>query len=220
LKLIPTELHDLQLVVRTVDALLRGVVYAVLKVESIEKEFPLLSPLNGECFSLFDAVRYANDAALSRTYNCSPHFDPGLVSLSFMSTTPGLELLNCDAQFVAPPQQPNIGVLWLGEAAQRLSKSKFKAGIHQVIPSNHPRLTCWSEVCTVEQVAHLLNTPEVGEGPEETFAFKVTNIVGKTVELLVDVVGGAGAALRAKVKAGRTLEEDTGLAMSKPFYKP
>lgn len=92
--------------------------------------------------------------------NCVPHYDPGLLSLSIFSSAEGLQLQNSSTkQWHAGPVntvagQEQFGVLWLGEAAVKVSKDKLKAGVHRVIypASTGARLTMWSEMCTVDQV--------------------------------------------------------------------
>ncbi len=91
--------------------------------------------------------------------NCVPHFDPGLLSISFYSDNEGLQLLDprTDEWIHGPintlPGQEHIAVIWLGEAAVKASKNPVKRGIHRVIyPANgKPRLTLWYEMCTVRQ---------------------------------------------------------------------
>jgi len=97
--------------------------------------------------------------------NCVPHYDPGLFSVSFLSTLEGLQLYDPEQNtwFAGPvnthPGQENIGVIWLGEAAVRVSDGKLKGGVHRVVYPriSQPRLTMWYEACTVNQV----NAPQV-----------------------------------------------------------
>jgi len=87
--------------------------------------------------------------------NCVPHYDPGLLSISFFSDNEGLQLFDPTTQkWVDGPLTSTTAVIWLGEAALKASKKKpLKAGVHRVIyPKNRkPRLTMWYEVCTVKQ---------------------------------------------------------------------
>eukprot|EP01115_Flamella_aegyptia_P005753 TRINITY_DN24100_c0_g2_i1.p1 TRINITY_DN24100_c0_g2~~TRINITY_DN24100_c0_g2_i1.p1 ORF type:complete len:184 (+),score=29.90 TRINITY_DN24100_c0_g2_i1:223-774(+) len=90
--------------------------------------------------------------------NCVPHYDPGLLSISFFSDSEGLELQDANGNWVPGPVntvegQERIGVLWLGEGAVKASKNPVKAGIHRVVYPEHgkPRLTAWYEMCTVAQ---------------------------------------------------------------------
>jgi len=91
--------------------------------------------------------------------NCVPHYDPGLFSISFLSTNEGLQLQNPKTkEWIAGPintinGQSDICVIWLGEAAVKASKKGLKAGIHRVVYPRvaAPRLTMWYEVCTVKQ---------------------------------------------------------------------
>ena len=97
--------------------------------------------------------------------NCVPHFDPGLLSLSILSTCDGLQLKDqltnewIDGPNNSQHDQRYIGVMWLGEAASILTQNRFKSGIHRVVYPRIPhqsRLTIWQEICTVTQIETLL----------------------------------------------------------------
>ncbi|CAF2377715.1 unnamed protein product [Rotaria sp. Silwood2] len=99
--------------------------------------------------------------------NCVPHFDPGLFSLSILSTCDGLQLNDLrQDQWVDGPNdcedgQRSIGVIWLGEAASIMTGNQFKCGIHRVVYPRIPhqaRLTVWQEVCTKTQIDTLLKS--------------------------------------------------------------
>ncbi|CAF0760728.1 unnamed protein product [Rotaria sordida] len=96
--------------------------------------------------------------------NCVPHYDPGLFSLSILSTCDGLQLKDqCENKWIDGPNnsqvdQSNIGVIWLGEAASILTGNRFKSGIHRVIyprTIHQTRLTIWQEICTEDQIKQL-----------------------------------------------------------------
>jgi len=105
--------------------------------------------------------------------NCVPHYDPGLLSVSFYSNNEGLQLLDVRTnKWIDGPNntlegQRNIAVVWLGEAAVKATNGAVKAGVHRVIyPTNGmPRLTSWYEMCTVKQATEpedkYLNTEKV-----------------------------------------------------------
>ncbi|CAF4197606.1 unnamed protein product [Adineta steineri] len=87
--------------------------------------------------------------------NCVPHYDPGLLSISILSTHEGLQLKDMmNNEWIDGPLQSNIGVIWLGEAASRLTQNRLKPGIHRVIypQKRNYRLTMWYEICTIEQL--------------------------------------------------------------------
>ncbi|CAF4808217.1 unnamed protein product, partial [Rotaria sp. Silwood2] len=97
--------------------------------------------------------------------NCVPHFDPGLFSLSILSTCEGLQLQDqlqdkwIDGPNNSEIDQHSIGVIWLGEAASILTKNRFQPGIHRVVypqVMNKSRLTIWQEICTKAQIDSLL----------------------------------------------------------------
>jgi hypothetical protein len=93
--------------------------------------------------------------------NVVPHVDPGFFSISFFSSAEGLQLLDPETnQWHAAPlvsdklNGRNLGVLWLGTAAETASNGTFKAGFHRVIypKSGTERLAAWFEVCTRAQL--------------------------------------------------------------------
>ncbi|CAF3580105.1 unnamed protein product [Rotaria sp. Silwood1] len=90
--------------------------------------------------------------------NCVPHYDPGLLSISILSTHEGLQLKNMtNNEWVHGPLEPNIGVIWLGEAASQITQNRLKPGIHRVVypQESKPRLTLWYELCTIEQLKNI-----------------------------------------------------------------
>jgi isopenicillin N synthase-like dioxygenase len=124
--------------------------------------------------TMLDIVHYFNKKAGPKTapdvgydtneVNCVPHYDPGLFSLSILSTCDGLQLKDQRTnQWIDGPNnshmnQSNIGVLWLGEAASILTNNRFKAGIHRVVYPrvvHQARVTIWQEVCTESQIKQL-----------------------------------------------------------------
>ena len=60
-------------------------------------------------------------------------------------------------EWIDGPLEPNIGVIWLGEAASRITQNRLKPGIHRVVyPQNsNLRLTVWYELCTIEQLKNV-----------------------------------------------------------------
>ena len=86
----------------------------------------------------------------NKAENVGAHTDPGLFSLSFMSTAPGLQLYDRDCWRVIGN---DCGVLWCGEAAPRISMGKIKAGIHRVMfNGDQPRFTSWYEASVDAQL--------------------------------------------------------------------
>lgn len=220
-----------------VDSILRGICLATCDAfeggeSALMKECPLFS--TRESFALLDVVRYNNSKdgdAEKNHLNCEAHFDPGLFSLSFLSTARGLELLGFSEgkeKWIAPPLQHNLGVVWAGKLASTLSGGLIKPGNHRVVKGHVPRLTCWVEVCSYAQIEPLLTSEKEDEeallaiavddtaGPLKSWTLSVVNIMGQTLTYVVD----AASAAKAKILAGRALEEETGLAMSKPLYSP
>ena len=121
-------------------------------------------PLQDEQFGMLDIVSYFNSKSglqppekgqTTEEVNCVAHYDPGLLSISILSTHEGLQLKNLtNDEWIDGPLEPNIGVIWLGEAASRVTQNRLKPGIHRVIyPKKWKRrLTIWYEVCTIEQL--------------------------------------------------------------------
>ncbi|CAF3406151.1 unnamed protein product, partial [Rotaria sp. Silwood2] len=110
-------------------------------------------PLQDEHFGMLDIVNYFNmksgfqpptDGQTTEEVNCVPHYDPGLLSLSILSTHEGLQLKNLvNNEWIDGPLESNIGVIWLGEAASRITENRLKPGIHRVVypQVSTPRLT-------------------------------------------------------------------------------
>ena len=142
---------------------------SILAVSPTKEMVPLSS------LGMLDIVHYFNERTgpveppeiglNTDEVNCVPHFDPGLFSLSILSTCDGLQLNDrLQNKWVDGPNnseydQRYIGVIWLGEAASILTENRFKSGIHRVVYPRRPhtsRLTIWQEVCTVAQIETLL----------------------------------------------------------------
>jgi len=120
-------------------------------------------------FGMLDIAHYFNQKSTAfpppsngtsiEEVNCVPHYDPGLLSLSFLSTNEGLQLKDpITNQWISGPDnsvenQRDIGVIWLGEAAVKASDGVLKAAVHRVLYPRVPgsRLTAWYEMCTVDQ---------------------------------------------------------------------
>jgi len=124
-------------------------------------------PLQDDHFGMLDIVSYFNDKSgfqpphngqTTEEVNCVPHYDPGLLSISVLSTHEGLQLKNLtNDEWIDGPLEPNIGVIWLGEAASRVTQNRLKPGIHRVIypQESKCRLTVWYEVCTIQQLRNI-----------------------------------------------------------------
>lgn len=130
-------------------------------------------------FGMLDAARYFNARAGVEApamgadvgdVNCVPHYDPGLFSLSFFSSTEGLQLQDpatgawIDGPVNTRAGERSIGVLWTGAAAARASHGAVRAGVHRVVYPRAPgeRLTLWYEMPTIAQVAEPLNAAMSG----------------------------------------------------------
>ncbi len=111
-------------------------------------------------FCLVDVAHYFNrkdgkGTLIDPTLNCCAHYDPGLLTFSLLSTSPGLELQELSSkEWISPPFDDNIGVLWCGLAASEFTNNRLKACIHRVkyYPNDSSRLTVWLEMCTNEQI--------------------------------------------------------------------
>jgi len=106
-------------------------------------------------FGMFDIAYYLNDMSITARptdLNCAPHYDPGLISLSILSTSPGLELKDANGNWISAPIGHEVGVLWLGETAFKANET-MQPALHRVTYPQEfkPRLTMWYEVCTANQ---------------------------------------------------------------------
>jgi len=170
----------------------------------------------GRHFGMLDFAYYYNTKTVETTpevgtsvdeVNCVPHYDPGLLSLSFLSNTEGLQLKDpttdkwVDGPVTTNPGEHDIGVIWLGEAALKVSKN-LKAGIHRVVYPKvpAPRLTAWYEMCTIKQATE-------PEGTYEASTLTVSNLPGSTP---IKVKEGT-----KKIDILRKIERHKGVPMSK-----
>ncbi|CAF0789648.1 unnamed protein product [Adineta ricciae] len=124
-------------------------------------------PLKDEQFGMLDIVSYFNkkngfkapeNGESTEEVNCVPHYDPGLLSISILSTHEGLQLKDMRRnEWIDGPMESSVGVIWLGEAAVRATENRLKAGIHRVVYPQTAgiRLTMWYEVCTIAQLESL-----------------------------------------------------------------
>ena len=124
-------------------------------------------PLKEEHFGMFDIVSYFNEkhgfeppsnGQSTEEVNCVSHYDPGLLSISILSTHEGLQLKDMNTnQWIDAPLESEIGVIWLGEAAVRLTDNHLKPGINRVIyrQEGKPRLAMLYEVYTKAQLENL-----------------------------------------------------------------
>ena len=164
-------LQYLAILLNNFTSILKSIIFnmPILSQNPIKEMVPL-SPLG-----MLDIVHYFNERTSpvkqptvglnTNEVNCVPHFDPGLFSLSILSTCDGLQLNDrlqnkwIDGPDNSQPDQRYIGAIWLGEAASILTQNRFTSGIHRVAYPRIPhksRLTIWQEVCTVDQIEPLL----------------------------------------------------------------
>ena len=230
--LIPATLvHPLNYLSQASDAVTKRLI-AILDQHCVFQQQPSLPslieqanlPLKDEHFGMLDTVYYFNhkngfqaptNGQSTDEVNCVPHYDPGLLSVSILSTHEGLQLKNLVTnEWVDGPLEPNIGVIWLGEAAARVTQNRLKPGIHRVIypqEAKH-RLTMWYELCTIAQLRNLSGnkTNEVMADGSVTFE----NLPGSDP---ITVQSG-----ETKLEFLRRVETAHGLSMSKagpPRYR-
>jgi len=125
-----------------------------------ELDIPLLKP-NDTQWSMLDVAYYFNnsqkfaESSLIVDENCAPHYDPGLLSLSILSTHIGLELFDPISQkwYSHTGEEKQIGIIWCGKAAQDASNGLLRPAVHKVIRQlDKPRMAIWYEICTANQV--------------------------------------------------------------------
>jgi len=120
---------------------------------------PLLTPFpqsKGEGqFAMMDVAYYHNNNL--EIVNCAEHVDPGLFSLSVLSTQPGLQLKHISSgEWVDAPTnfgQGRTAVVWGGILLETISNGQLKAGFHRVTDpkGGPPRMSIWTECCTSAQ---------------------------------------------------------------------
>lgn len=118
------------------------------KIHSI----PLFDANNS--WGMLDTTKYQNDGS-KIGMNCDEHYDPGLLSIHYRSTQPGLQLKNEYGKWVNPPLDKSIAIVWAGEVATVINP-KIKHGVHRVINNStktnkNPRIALWYEICTSYQ---------------------------------------------------------------------
>jgi len=97
-------------------------------------------------WGLLDVVLYHN---LNRKkLNIVEHYDPGVLTFSFKSSSPGLELRNEHGEWISPPY--DMGILWTGHAI-RSYDAEHPEGIHRVQKGLQPRMAIWYEIGTYLQ---------------------------------------------------------------------
>ena len=181
--------------------------------------------LKEEHFGMLDIVSYFNTKTCSETsndaksideVNCVAHYDPGLFSVSILSTCQGLQLKDrVTDQWIDAPVESGIGIIWLGEAASQLTNNRLKPGIHRVIyPSQQERrLTIWYELCTIPQLERLSSGKQTELMPEGSVTFN-----GMPDVKPIKVLPGEN-----RLEFLKRIESTFGLSMSKlgpPFYVP
>jgi len=111
-------------------------------------------------WAMLDVAHYFNDQSkfdespLPPDINCASHYDPGLISLSVLSTAPGLELFNpaTETWTAHTGEDESLAILWCGQAASDASKGVLKPATHRVLRKvGQPRVAMWYEICTAEQ---------------------------------------------------------------------
>eukprot|EP01130_Rhizamoeba_saxonica_P007931 TRINITY_DN3208_c1_g1_i2.p1 TRINITY_DN3208_c1_g1~~TRINITY_DN3208_c1_g1_i2.p1 ORF type:complete len:266 (-),score=59.86 TRINITY_DN3208_c1_g1_i2:45-842(-) len=124
------------------------------------KVIPMLEKDSTRRWGLLDIARYYNDGTNieedGQELNCVEHYDPGLLSLSVLSTEPGLQVKDEHGNWIDMPcakDSGNIGILWCGEIAQRVGNHSLKPCIHRVLHNADvsSRITMWHEVCVQSQ---------------------------------------------------------------------
>lgn len=181
-------------------------------------------PLKDEHFGMLDIVNYFNvksgfeppkDGQTTDEVNCVPHYDPGLLSISILSTHEGLQLKNLmNNEWIDGPLESNIGVIWLGEAASRITGNRLQSGIHRVVypQVSKPRLTIWYELCTIQQ---LKNT----SAEKQNELMQGGTVIFENIPSLPPMAVSSG---ETKLDFLKRVEMSSGLSMSKtlsPTYK-
>lgn len=131
-------------------------------------------------FGLLDIVLYRMEAGAPSPLAVSEHVDPGLLILSLPQSSEGLELQDAAGEWCSPPR--GLGVLWAGAKAVQAG---VRGGRHRVRSGATPRLSCWHEVCTNEQITLPM----------------LQRIASQNIELQLGAVKGTERVLRTLRKA-------------------
>uniref|UniRef100_A0A7S4U8I6 Fe2OG dioxygenase domain-containing protein n=1 Tax=Paramoeba aestuarina TaxID=180227 RepID=A0A7S4U8I6_9EUKA len=124
-------------------------------------------PGNGR-FAMLDVAYYFNSDSFELP-NCEEHSDPGLLSLSVLSTLGGLQVFKRQTKewVDAPTGVGNsTAILWGGTLIETITDGKLKSGIHRVLnsPNPTPRMSLWLE-CIAEFQDLALTAPRLKKQP-------------------------------------------------------
>jgi len=116
-------------------------------------DIPLLSPEN---FAMMDIAYYTHEHHVKQgdvVESVAAHYDPGILSFNVLSNQPGLQFQDHHQNWVDVPVSNNIGVIWAGEFAAKITEGRIKPGWHRVLcnRSNPVRMSIWIEACTKQQ---------------------------------------------------------------------
>lgn len=149
-------IHKIDNIMHTITLLCAPDLFPDIMVKSEEFKIPMFDSRDRRGpWSMFDMVKYLNDGTRSKEQlNCKEHMDPGLFSFSLRSTEPGLQLADEFGEWIKPPQDKTVGIIWAGQAATKINP-KIKPGYHRVVnpPTAllKPRISMWHEICTASQ---------------------------------------------------------------------
>jgi hypothetical protein len=121
--------------------------------ELAQEDIPLIS---GENFAMVDIAYYTHENHVKQgdvVQSVAPHYDPGILSLNVLSNQPGLQFKDKHQNWVDVPVSNNIGVIWAGELADKITDGRIKPGWHRVLchRSNPVRMSIWIEACSKQQ---------------------------------------------------------------------
>jgi len=189
---LPPDLHKLIEFCELVDQIMLQIIDSCKEIFGLtieknqyleEKIIPLLMKKSDPNFGygMLDVVNYFNHENVDRNYNVAPHADPGLFAINFISTKPGLEMLDTETNtWVVVPT--NVAVLWCGSTAVEISGGRIKPGWHRVERSDESRLTMWYEVCANDQIPdEIKKIYNRGEGVDNDKDLFVKKIIGNTL---------------------------------------
>ena len=145
------------------------------------------SDITKKKFGMLDVAHYLNDKSkyfdkesnIIPPKNCVEHYDPGLLSLSFYSSQPGLQVLDLETEIWhdgpcnSKDEEKNYGIIWCGSAAAKVSKNAIKPAIHRVEypeeSNTAPRMSIWYEICTFSQETDYLQVEKSKKIPSNIF---------------------------------------------------
>jgi hypothetical protein len=130
---------------------------------------------------MLDVVKYLPSKTSDRV---NAHGDPGLLSLSLGSSSPGLSMLDPETNSWIPV--PNdAAVIWCGSTATELNP-EMKIGWHKVkVEQNCSRMTLWYEISAKDQIPATFEKEVQPITRGDSFTVNIKLLTGKQISVTV-----------------------------------